>query len=485
VSPWISHRFLRAQSDERLLAAARQGHARAFEILVERHRRGLLACARRVLGTERQEDALQQGLLNAWVALQNGNHVRNPRAWLFRVVHNTAVDILRSTRSEQAALTDFLPAKTAVEADIELNETLRATLTGVAALPAVQREALLLTALEGHSHERVGSALGVSADAVRGLVYRARSSLRAAASVLVPPQLVGWAAAAHRRWVPLRPAGGGAGGSQALLERGAAVISAGALVAGVATASVQMRRHGHHPGSRSARIAGQVERTRAGGLRGAGEDRLDSSAASAALATGAGSREQAALVASGTSTLPATKRAGGHAGGSRSPTRGAAPQDGGAGQRKSSGTEGGGSETGSDGTDHGEGGHGITGGDGGPGTSDMSRGSGSRDEPGGPGSGSSPNGGSSPHGEADDSAGGSPTDGVPGGGGGSPGGSEPGGPIGASDAGSTGPNDGGVSGSGSHAGGSSGSQPSGSAPSVSPDGARDGRQAPGAPATSE
>jgi hypothetical protein len=130
---------------------------------------------------------------------------------------------------------------------VELLQAARDTLAGVAALPDLQREALLRTALDGHSHEHVGSALGVSADAVRGLVYRARTSLRAAASALVPPPLVGFLAAAHRRYASLRPAGPGQGGiSQVLLERGAAIISAGALAAGVVAARGPIAHHAHH-----------------------------------------------------------------------------------------------------------------------------------------------------------------------------------------------------------------------------------------------
>ena len=247
MSPWISHRFLRAQSDERLVGAAARGNARAFEMLVERHRASLLAHAQRMLGGSRAEDALQQGLLQAWVALQRDIAVRNPRAWLFRVVHNSAVDALRSARPEQTALSDSVRAPARVEADVEMLQAARDTLAGVAALPDLQREALLRTALDGHSHEHVGSALGVSADAVRGLVYRARTSLRAAASALVPPPLVGLLAGAHRRYASLRPAGPGQGGaSQVLLERGAAIVSAGALAAGVVAARGPIAHHAHH-----------------------------------------------------------------------------------------------------------------------------------------------------------------------------------------------------------------------------------------------
>ncbi len=234
MSPWISARFLRSQSDERLVAAARQGHGRAFEALVRRHRPALLGYARQLLGEARAEDAVQQALLQAWTALQRGDRVSNPRAWLYRVVHNAAVDASRrSARHEHAGAARFVGVAASASADIELRAQVEETLVGLAALPPVQREALVRTALAGDSHERVAASLGVSTDAVRGLVHRARARLRAAAGALAPP-LVSWAAIERRAAALLQRLGGvGPGrGYDALTACGAAAIATGALAAG-------------------------------------------------------------------------------------------------------------------------------------------------------------------------------------------------------------------------------------------------------------
>src|SRR4029079_13818355 len=72
----------------------------------------------------------------------------------------------------------------------------RQTLTGLAALPERQRAALLQIAVEGRSQEEGARELGVSEGAVRQLVHRARLTLRAAATAVVPLPLAQWAAAA-------------------------------------------------------------------------------------------------------------------------------------------------------------------------------------------------------------------------------------------------------------------------------------------------
>ena len=200
MSPSVSVRLLLTQSDERLVDYARAGHERAFEALVERYRRQLLRyCRRLLLSEERAEDALQQALLQAWVALRGGAEVHDVRPWLYRIVHNAAVNVLRVSGYDYCTLSESLSGADAPQADLDRRIAVREALAGLAALPEMQREALLRTAVEGRSHQQVASDLGVSEPALRGLVYRARTSLRAAAGAFVPPPLLSWALDAGTR----------------------------------------------------------------------------------------------------------------------------------------------------------------------------------------------------------------------------------------------------------------------------------------------
>ena len=79
LTPIISTTILRTQSDDRLVALARDGHERAFEALVERYRKPLLRHVRRILPEARAEDAIQQAFLNAWSALQRAQRAAGPR----------------------------------------------------------------------------------------------------------------------------------------------------------------------------------------------------------------------------------------------------------------------------------------------------------------------------------------------------------------------------------------------------------------------
>ncbi|MGD0455016.1 MAG: RNA polymerase sigma factor [Solirubrobacteraceae bacterium] len=250
-------RLLATQPDERLLELVQRGHERAFEAIVLRYRRPLLAYCRRLgLSDSRAEDVLQQALLKAWLALRAGVEVRALSPWLYRIVHNTAINVMRSSREELALEPDGALVERLVVPGSELENAgaARQALTHVAALPSMQRDAMLLSAVDGRSHEEVARELGITSGAVRGLLYRARSALRAAAAALTPGSLISWASGTTGRASPtasrLAELTGAAGGADVggVLLKGAAVAGSALLAAGVVLAplhgrAAQARRH--------------------------------------------------------------------------------------------------------------------------------------------------------------------------------------------------------------------------------------------------
>jgi RNA polymerase sigma factor (sigma-70 family) len=249
--------LLRTQSDERLVALTRAGHEVAFEAIVERYRKPLVRACRRILPEARAEDAVQQALVAAWTGLMRGDEVRELRPWLYRIAHNTALNQLRIAGYDYDELQGLLDSGPAPEEELERREVARRTLTGLAALPPRQREALLQIAIQGRGQEEVARAMGVSEPAVRQLVHRARTQLRAAATALTPMPLAGWLADFGARSGPVADrigeiaAGGGAAGAAATVAKvGAIVAIAGGAAAGPAV--VNRMAHGDRGGALAA-----------------------------------------------------------------------------------------------------------------------------------------------------------------------------------------------------------------------------------------
>jgi RNA polymerase sigma factor (sigma-70 family) len=242
MSPRISISLLGAQSDQRLVGLAREGHERAFEALVQRYRRPLLRyCSRMGLSETRGEDVLQQTFLQAWLALGRGVEVREPRPWLYRIAHNAAVNAIRRGGEAHGELTEAVQAGAALAAESNIERTIavREALGEVAELPQMQRAAIFLTAVDGQTHDEVASALGISHGALRGLLYRARATLRSAAAALIPPPLLEWAGGGSgaagptaERLAELTGSGGATGVAGVLLKGAVVALTAGALATG-------------------------------------------------------------------------------------------------------------------------------------------------------------------------------------------------------------------------------------------------------------
>jgi RNA polymerase sigma-70 factor, ECF subfamily len=113
------------------------------------------------------------------------------RAWLFQIARNLALDYHRKRlrHPEPSELLDAarLPSQ---DVDFAVNEAL-------AALPDLERDVFLMREVAGLGYEEIGRACGLTSDAVRSRIHRARLQLR---EVLASP-------IATRRAIPMRHSG--------------------------------------------------------------------------------------------------------------------------------------------------------------------------------------------------------------------------------------------------------------------------------------
>jgi RNA polymerase sigma factor (sigma-70 family) len=232
MTPLLSTPLLRTQSDRRLATLAADGHDRAFEAIVERYRRPLQRYLRRLLSEPLAEDVLQASFVRAWQALGSGTEVRDLRPWLYRIAHNQALNTLRAAGSALPAVGEPLPG-VSLEVEIERREELREALHGIEALPDRQRAALVAVAVADRTHADVAAELGMSDGALRQLLLRARTTLRAAATGLTPYPLMTWLAGGQEATAArVADVAVGAGSAGVAMKTGAAMLAAGAVVAG-------------------------------------------------------------------------------------------------------------------------------------------------------------------------------------------------------------------------------------------------------------
>ena len=172
--------LLRLRSDEQLVALFRAGNEAAFSVIHDRYRQRLFVYARQMLGGSRQdaEDALQDVFLRAYSSLRVSDRPVSLRAWLYRVAHNRCIDHLR--KPVPPAIDLFDTSRRPLHdptIDAERRDDLRRLIADIRRLPEQQRSALLMREMDGLSYAELAEALGVSLQAVKSLLVRARIGL--------------------------------------------------------------------------------------------------------------------------------------------------------------------------------------------------------------------------------------------------------------------------------------------------------------------
>lgn len=176
-SPPIVESESRAR-ERALVQAAQQGDAEAFSALVRLHQRRAYAVARAiVLSHEDAEDAVQEGFLHAYRALERFLPGQPFGAWLYRIVTNAALDLVRRRKvrdADQLSETVALPFRDPGEAD----ELRRRLTTALQRLGERQRAVIILHDVEGFTHGEIGGMLGIPEGTARSDLHHARAALR-------------------------------------------------------------------------------------------------------------------------------------------------------------------------------------------------------------------------------------------------------------------------------------------------------------------
>ena len=150
--------------------------------LVQAHAATLFRVAHSVLRDRAEaEDVVQDTFLRVLQHRGGLPAVREFRPWLTRIAWNLALDRRRKTRPEQADemfLQTLVAPEIAADQALEETEQTRRVLQAMDRLPGLERQALLLSAIEELSTADIAKVMNKSESAVRALLHRGRTRLR-------------------------------------------------------------------------------------------------------------------------------------------------------------------------------------------------------------------------------------------------------------------------------------------------------------------
>jgi RNA polymerase sigma-70 factor (ECF subfamily) len=179
---------LRDLADEDLMALVREGEARAFEIVFDRHAGPAFSLAYRMCGRRTlAEEVVQEAFMSLWRSGARYDRTRGSvRSWVLGVVHNRAIDALRRhvTRDSRdvadVGIAERLPAPELTEVEVARREESRAVRSALSALPAEQRQVIELAYFGGFTHTQIADMLGAPVGTVKGRMRLGLSKMRLA-----------------------------------------------------------------------------------------------------------------------------------------------------------------------------------------------------------------------------------------------------------------------------------------------------------------
>jgi len=192
---------LPSNADIALVADAKNGNTKSFEVLVERHGQRIFFVARRMTRTrEDAEDVVQQSFQKAFTHLRNFEGRSAFSTWLTRIAITEALMFLRRSRGLREVLIDDLngneegttglevpDASPDPEAIYSQREWAEMLFLAMNELPPGIRRAIQLRELDERSSEETARIMGISVSALKGRMFHGRRKLRERLKHFVEP----------------------------------------------------------------------------------------------------------------------------------------------------------------------------------------------------------------------------------------------------------------------------------------------------------
>lgn len=166
----------------------------AFQKIHEEFRPKIFRYLCRMVGEAEAEDLIQEVFLKVDKALPGFRGESSVSTWVYRIATNTAHDNVRSASARHESLhTEINNTDDAVAGEVlikqcdsallpdtllirkDMNECIRGI---VDSLPELYRTALVLSDIEGLTNSEIAGVIGISLDAVKIRLHRARTMLR-------------------------------------------------------------------------------------------------------------------------------------------------------------------------------------------------------------------------------------------------------------------------------------------------------------------
>jgi RNA polymerase sigma-70 factor, ECF subfamily len=162
-------------ADKDLMTLVREGEARAFAVIFDRHASAAFSLAYRMCGTPAiAEDVVQEAFLSLWRSRAHYDPTRSSvRSWVVSATRNRTIDASRRTGvNDRNGTSDDRIAEIAApevtDTEVVRREDARQVRAALETIPADQRRVIQLAYFGGFTHSEIAELLGVPSGTVKG-----------------------------------------------------------------------------------------------------------------------------------------------------------------------------------------------------------------------------------------------------------------------------------------------------------------------------
>lgn len=173
-------------SDEELASQVQKGSEEAFSILFQRYEQKMLRYGQRFLYSyEDLEDAVQEVFIKTYKNIQSFNTGKKFSTWIYRIAHNTFINVIKKNGREQVSFFDFdtlvkLPvtSEDSLEDSLVTKENGEKIVDSIKGLSPKYREVLVLFYLEELEYKEIADILSIPISTVGVRIARAKAQLK-------------------------------------------------------------------------------------------------------------------------------------------------------------------------------------------------------------------------------------------------------------------------------------------------------------------
>ena len=171
-------------SDEELIVLVRVEDQELYQEVVKRYQNKLLLYAVGLIGDEdKAADVVQEAFIKAFINLRGFNTKKKFSSWIYRIVHNEAINYLKKHKKE-VSLEDnqwierTVKSKENIEEDFSHREAKKLLYQSLKELPVRYRSPLILYYLEERSYEEISDVLRIPVGTVGTRINRGKKMMK-------------------------------------------------------------------------------------------------------------------------------------------------------------------------------------------------------------------------------------------------------------------------------------------------------------------